>query len=93
MTIEHIRIEFLCGEGTLRRLLGVIETRGYNIRSMQLGSDMDRSAMTLSIDPRDGGRRIETLLRQIARVYEVENVVRLTGAVPSVREVRHAAHG
>ena len=27
MTLEHIRIEFRCAEGALRRVLGVIEAR------------------------------------------------------------------
>ncbi|MEW4448855.1 ACT domain-containing protein [Qipengyuania sp. JC766] len=90
MTLEHIRIEFLCGEGTLRRILGVIETRGFHVRSMQMGSDCDRSVMTLAVDPRDGTRRIETLMRQLARLYEVEQAFRLTNA-PPVMEVPRAA--
>ena len=42
MTLEHIRIEFRCAEGALRRTLGVVEARGFAVRSMQMGSDGDR---------------------------------------------------
>ena len=36
-SLEHIRIEFACEEGALRRTLGVIEARGFSVRSMQMG--------------------------------------------------------
>ena len=49
-SLEHIRIEFACEEGALRRTLGVIEARGFSVRSMQMGSDGDRAVMTLAQD-------------------------------------------
>lgn len=90
MRLEHIRITFQSGEGTLRRVLGLIEARGFNVRSMQMGSDMDTSTMTVAIDPRDGTRRTATLLRQIQRLHLVTEATELTNA-PPIMEVPRAA--
>jgi len=90
LSLEHIRIEFGCAEGALRRILGVIEARGFSVRSMQMGSDGDRSVMTLAIAPRDASRRVDTLLRQIERLNDTQATIRLTNA-PPVMEVPHVA--
>ncbi|MBD58942.1 MAG: hypothetical protein CL808_02310 [Citromicrobium sp.] len=90
MRVEHVRIEFRCAEGALRRILGVIEARAFAVRSMQMGSDGDRSVMTLALEPLDESRRVDTLLRQVARLHEVETTIRLTNA-PPVMEVAHVA--
>ena len=91
-SLEHIRIEFACEEGALRRTLGVIEARGFSVRSMQMGSDGDRAGMTLALAPMDPSRRIDTLLRQLDRVYAVENAIHLSNDT-RVAEVVHVAHG
>ena len=91
-SLEHIRIEFACEEGALRRTLGVIEARGFSVRSMQMGSDGDRAVMTLALAPMDDSRRIDTLLRQLDRVYAVENAIHLSNDT-RVAEVVHVANG
>ncbi|MEC8178597.1 MAG: ACT domain-containing protein [Pseudomonadota bacterium] len=91
-SLEHIRIEFACEEGALRRTLGVIEARGFSVRSMQMGSDGDRAVMTLALAPMDRSRRIDTLLRQLDRVYAVENAIHLSNDT-RVAEVVHVANG
>ena len=93
MSTQNIRIEFAFAEGALRRLLGVIEARGWAICSMQMGSDGDRSIMTLSLGPRDGGRKIDTLVRQVSRVYGVVSAARIDGATAMIREIPRAAAG
>ncbi|WP_370177631.1 ACT domain-containing protein [Alteriqipengyuania sp.] len=90
MTLEHIRIEFACAEGALRRTLGVIEARGFSVRSMQMGSDGDAAVTTLALAPLDPFRKVETLLRQLERLHEVESTLHLTNA-PPIAEVPHAA--
>jgi acetolactate synthase regulatory subunit len=93
VSIQNIRIEFAFAEGALRRLLGVIEARGWIITSMQMGSDGDRSIMTLSLNPRDGTRKIATLIRQISRVYGVISAAHMDGATSFIREIPRAAAG
>ena len=90
MNLEHVRIEFHCAEGALRRILGVIEARGFTVRSMQMGSDGDRSMMTLALAPKDPFRKAEVLMRQVARLQDVETTIQLTNA-PPVMEVAHVA--
>ena len=90
MTLEHIRIEFACAEGALRRTLGVVEARGFSVRSMQMGSDGDAAVMTLALAPLDPFRKVETLLRQLERLQDVHRTLHLTNA-PPVMEVTHAA--
>ncbi|NCP20071.1 MAG: hypothetical protein GW855_13030 [Erythrobacter sp.] len=88
--LEHIRIEFRCAEGALRRILGVVETRGFALRSMQMGSNGDHAVMTLALAPIDPFRRAETMLRQVARLQEVESTIHLTNG-PPVAEVTNVA--
>lgn len=90
LSLEHVRIEFRDAEGALRRILGVIESRAFAVRSMQMGSDGESAAMTLALAPRDPFRKVEVLLRQVERLEDVESTIRLTNA-PPVREVIHAA--
>lgn len=90
LSLEHVRIEFRCAEGALRRTLGVIEARGFSVRSMQMGSDGDAAVMTLALAPIDPFRKIETLLRQLDRLQDVEATLHLTNA-PAIAEVVHAA--
>ena len=90
MTLEHIRIEFACAEGALRRTLGVVEARGFSVRSMQMGSDGDAAVMTLALAPLDPFRKIQTLLRQLERLQDIEKTLHLNNA-PPVAEVSHAA--
>ncbi|MEZ5922052.1 MAG: ACT domain-containing protein [Parvularculaceae bacterium] len=92
MNISEIKIEFDSVEGAVRRLLGVIEQRGFDVRSMSMGSDMDNARMTLGLAPRDSGRCLDVLSRQIARVEGVRTVARVNAAAPFEREAHHAAH-
>ena len=48
--------------------------------------------MTLALAPMDPSRRIDTLLRQLDRVYAVENAIHLSNDT-RVAEVVHVAHG
>ena len=90
LSLEHIRIEFSCTEGALRRILGVVEVRGFAVRSMQMGSNADRSVATLALAPLDPFRKVEVLLRQLDRLQEIYGTIHLTNA-PAVAEVPHAA--
>lgn len=93
MNIDSIKIEFDTCEGALRRLLGVIEARGFEVRTMSMGADMERSNMTVGIAPRDAGRCVDILSRQIARVHGVRHVMRTPPAPCVVRETAHVSHG
>ena len=89
MNINTISIEFDSGEGSIRRLLGVIEARGFKVRTMSMGADLDRARMTVGVSPRDGGRCVDILSRQISRLQCVRSVARAEPV--DVGEVCHAA--
>ena len=88
MAIEHIRIRFETREGMLRRVLGLIEARGFAIRSMQLTSDERHSVATLGLRAIDDSRRIEKLLRLLSRFDGVEPEA-IESPSPAMSEVRH----
>ena len=79
MNITTIRIEFDGAEGALRRLLGLIESRGFDVRAMSMESGVAGSDMTVGVAPRDGGRCVDVLSRQIARLHGVQRVARSCG--------------
>ena len=76
MNITTITIEFDGAEGALRRLLGLIEARGFDVRAMSMEKNLDRSDMTVGVAPRDDGRCIDVLSRQLARLHGVHRVAR-----------------
>lgn len=103
MNINNLTIEFDSAEGSIRRLLGVIEARGFQVRTMTMGSDLERANITVGITPRDEGRCVNVLSRQIARVSGVHHVASFPPAMvgPSMGSpamsssslAREVAHG
>ena len=93
MTLEHIRIEFRCAEGALRRTLGVVEARGFSVRSMQMGSDGDAGVMTLALAPLDPTRKVERLLRQLERRLGVDRAPIVHEVHRELRRQLHRAAG
>lgn len=93
MNIDSIRIEFDSREGAVRRLLGVIEARGFQVRAMSMGADIGTSNMTVGVTPRDAGRCLDVLSRQIARVEGVRHVARASSGPARVRETGHVPNG
>lgn len=87
MNMTTIRIEFDGAEGALRRLLGVIEARGFDVRAMSMEADIGGSDMTVGIAPRDDGRCVDILSRQIARLHGVRRVARLAAGGQEGRHV------
>jgi acetolactate synthase-1/3 small subunit len=72
---QWIHIEIDHAEGSLIRVLGLIERRGFYIRGLSL-STKDETVRCLSIEikPRDEGRTIATLKLQIDRLYGIKRV-------------------
>ncbi len=93
MNIDSIKIEFDTNEGAIRRLLGVIESRGFEVRTMSMGADINRSNMTVGVAPRDASRCVDILSRQIARVHGVRQVMRAPAAPCVVSEAAHVPQG
>lgn len=70
-----LRIEMADREGALMRLVGLIERRGFAIARLDKSPAADGQArITMSVAAREGARRIDVLVRQISRLFEVESV-------------------
>ena len=70
----QIDIDFLPAEGAVVRLIGLMERRGYELEAMNYVPAAGTHRLSVTVRPRPGLRRIETLKAQIARVYGVVSV-------------------
>ncbi len=69
----HIEIDRL--EGTLLRILGLVERRGFHIDELELYDlGEDRRGLTVTVRPRDPNRSLDILGLQIDRLYGVKRV-------------------
>ncbi len=72
---HSIHIELDRAEGTLMRILGLVERRGFNIEACELYDlGEDKRGLTLQVRVRDAGRTIETLCLQIDRLYGIKRL-------------------
>lgn len=73
--IDIIHVEIDRAEGTLLRILGLVERRGFFIETMEMcGLGEEMRGLTLGIQPRDPSRRLENLGLQIDRLYGVRRL-------------------
>ncbi|MGP1274521.1 MAG: ACT domain-containing protein [Caulobacterales bacterium] len=70
----RIDIDFLPAEGAVVRLIGLVERRGYELDGVNYAPSTGTHRLSMTVRPRPGLRRIETLKAQIARVYGVTSV-------------------
>lgn len=70
----RIIIDFENEEGVIRRILGVIEQRGFVITSIAFPESEGLCRLTAGLKARGEGRSLEVLGRQLARLHSVENV-------------------
>lgn len=83
----HIEIDRL--EGTLLRVLGLIERRGFHIDEIDLYDlGADTRGLSVTVRPRDAGRNIDILGLQIDRLYGIK---RLEQAPERAQTVSHNA--
>ncbi len=62
-------------EGALVRLIGLVERRGYEICRLDKAENQSGYAeITMHITPRGGERRIDVLMRQVARLFDVHAI-------------------
>jgi acetolactate synthase regulatory subunit len=68
-------------ERALERVLGLAGRRGFEVVgvSARMNEDGRSLSVTLTLVPAQGERRPETLVRQLARLVEVESVSALPG--------------
>lgn len=67
---DRIRVRFRNDEGALVRVLGLVERRGYRLDRVLV----EDGVLTLSLTPRDPGRRLDVLAAQLRRLHDVTDV-------------------
>jgi acetolactate synthase II small subunit len=76
MNTQMLHIEFDPAEGAVLRLIGLVERRGYDVRSIHLPpSSGEAMNLDLGVMARDMGRDIGVLMRQIHRLIGVRRVL------------------
>ena len=76
MATETLCIELSPAEGAVQRLLGLVERRGYELKTIDMPSaGAGPLRLTLGVEARDPGRRIDVLGRQIARLYGIRRIM------------------
>jgi len=69
----HIELDRL--EGTLLRILGLVERRGFHIDGLELYDlGEDKRGLTLNVRPRDLSRSLDILGLQIDRLYGIKRL-------------------
>lgn len=71
-TIHSLSITLGFDDTALTRLLGVVRRRGFSVRTLQ-ANDNGAGSMAVSMDV-ESPRPIDVLVRQIARIIDVESV-------------------
>jgi acetolactate synthase regulatory subunit len=77
LTIEKV-------EGAIIRTLGLIERRGFSVTSIDARADESAGEMELVIELSGSGRPVETLARQIGKLFDVRAVNLVNHQKPAV---------
>ncbi|MEA3471989.1 MAG: ACT domain-containing protein [Pseudomonadota bacterium] len=68
----HIQIDR--ADGSLQRLIGLVERRGFHIDGMALADEGAFRRIALTVRGRDAGRCTDNLGRQIDRLFGVRRI-------------------
>ncbi len=72
----RLKIEYANSEGALLRVLGVIERRGFMIKSVAMNEHADgtNASVIVEVAPRDAARRLDILVPFLRRLHEVHAI-------------------
>lgn len=71
---QRIEIDFAMAEGAILRMLGLIERRGFEVRSVLMTSGGGQGALAVNVVPRDPSRRLDIVARQLRRLSDVRKI-------------------
>jgi acetolactate synthase II small subunit len=83
--MNHIlRMNIQKVEGAMIRLLGLIERRGFSVTAMNAHADDAAQQVEITIHLHSSGRSVDTLTKQIGKLYDVRSVACLSAGEPAV---------
>lgn len=71
---EQFNINFTPAEGSVVRILGLVERRGYMVRGISMSEHADCASLLINVEPRDASRRIQVVIQQLGKLIEVNSV-------------------
>ena len=71
---DTIHIQIDRADGSLQRLIGLVERRGFHIDGMNMADEGAFRRISLTVRGRDAGRCIDNLGRQIDRLFGVRRI-------------------
>ena len=71
---DTIHIQIDRADGSLQRLIGLVERRGFHIDGMSMADEGAMRRIALTVRGRDAARSIDTLGRQIDRLIGVARI-------------------
>ena len=72
----RLKIEFANSEGALVRILGVVERRGFMIKSAAMNEHADGNSASLIVEvvPRGAERRLDVVMPFLRRLHDVRSI-------------------
>jgi acetolactate synthase II small subunit len=79
-----LRMNIYKVEGAIIRLLGLIERRGFAVTAMNAHTDEASQQVEITVHLHSTGRSVDTLARQIGKLYDVRSVACVASAEQAV---------
>ena len=76
----RIHVDFDAAEGAVLRMVGLVERRGFAVSGISMAALDGRGSLSLDVEPRDPGRRLDVIANQLRRLHDVRNVSSLSSA-------------
>ena len=74
MAAETLHLHIDRADGSLQRLIGLVERRGFHIDGISMADDGPHRRIALNVRGRDAARSVDILARQIDRLFGVHRV-------------------
>ena len=71
---ERIEIQFTPTEGSVLRLIGTVERRGYDVEALTMTSGEGLASLAMDVRGRDDTRRLEIVAGHLRRLTDVRSV-------------------
>jgi acetolactate synthase regulatory subunit len=70
----HVVIGYSAAEGAVLRMLGLVERRGFRVRSIAMTEEGETGSLALDLQGDCPNRSLDVLALQLGRLHEVRNV-------------------
>jgi acetolactate synthase-1/3 small subunit len=86
MSTETLHLNIDRADGSLQRLIGLVERRGFHIDGITMSDEGAARRIELAVRGRDAARCTQTLGRQIDKLF---GVTRVSASAPNMSQAFH----